>query len=448
MLLISPYLWLLTALHKEKIYSCPIESSSSKKIKSFQCGSESSFIYTGNERNIIWEEAGISLFFPAAGYKTRIKFSIKLVSDDYILPPQEHMELVSAIYKIAVSDILPKPVRILMEHCAVVEEEDILQFMVAHGEPPYQFKPLAGGRFQQGEVYGEIELVKFCKLSITRMLRRHSKTEFAVHIYCKDGFAEFVVTKNLKSHIADVKKNYSTAIKLVAFALKCPCSTTSITLSIPSPLRKDGWVVKPVVNPPSLEMDTIKKYKPGKVIPNIKLSMKWKGGGQPREESVQVEINGADVNKSFDLPCALFCTPLHKPTQCYMSGASSCFEPDNHNECIDHLKQFSSCQANQDLQHTEGPLLQPALSDLTQELKDLAWPDVHNMAIQLELKVATLTNIELQYPIPSNRLSATMDAWLASDKHASWKKIIKALKAIGQNFVAESIRTKRVTDSR
>ena len=164
----------MQSFSKESVYSCQTELSSSKPLKVFQCDTGSSFTYTGKERNIFWKEAGISLFFPEAQCKVKIMFSIKLVNDDCTLPPEyEEMLLVSSIYHISASDTLPAPVRIRMEHCAVVEENNDLTFMVAHGEPPYQFIPFHGGVFPKGEFYGEIELDKFSIFSIFRRRRRY-----------------------------------------------------------------------------------------------------------------------------------------------------------------------------------------------------------------------------------------------------------------------------------
>ena len=89
---------------------------------------------------------GISLHFPTvAECKAAIKISIKVVNDDYILPEgYKDMELVSSMFKITPSADLPAPVTVRMEHCAVVEEDDSLVHMIAHGPPPYKFRPLEG----------------------------------------------------------------------------------------------------------------------------------------------------------------------------------------------------------------------------------------------------------------------------------------------------------------
>ena len=61
---------------------------------------------------------------------------------------------------------LPAPLRVRIQHCATVEKQDSLVFMVAHNGPPYHFQPLQGGKFPPGESYCEIEVKKFCFITI------------------------------------------------------------------------------------------------------------------------------------------------------------------------------------------------------------------------------------------------------------------------------------------
>ena len=152
-----------------------------------------------------------------------------------------------------------------------------------------------------------------------------------------------------------------------------------------------------------IDMDIIKKYKPEKTIPKIVLKMTWKGTGQPIDDTVTVLINGENV-KSFDLPCASSCIPLHTP----MSSRFSCQE--SANDFTDLLQQIPCCQAY-GYQLYPQPTLVPGvvkLKDLTQALKSLPWTDVYNMAIQLEVPYKAIQNIEQRYCDPSCRLSAVM----------------------------------------
>ena len=140
---------------------------------------------------------GISLHFPTvAECEAAIKISIKVVNDDYILPEgYEDMDLVSSMFKITASADLPAPVTVRMEHCAVVEEDDSLVHMIAHGPPPYKFKPLESGKFPIGECYGEIEMKNFCTL--TQSQKHQTPMSLSVHVFYHDHrSATFVATKD------------------------------------------------------------------------------------------------------------------------------------------------------------------------------------------------------------------------------------------------------------
>lgn len=84
-------------------------------------------------------------------------------------------------------------------------------------------------------------------------------------------------------------------------------------------------------------------------------------------------------------------------------------------------------------------LLKPKLSDLIRELRPLAWDDVREMFLQLDVPYNTIRDIELQYRDPSSRISEAAHSWLSSNCQASWKKVIKALRAINRNVVAKKI---------
>jgi len=51
-------------------------------------------------------------------------------------------------------------------------------------------------------------------------------------------------------------------------------------------------------------MDVVHRYKPGKVIPQLTLSMKWEGEGQPAENEIPVKLTGVHGEKSFMLQCS------------------------------------------------------------------------------------------------------------------------------------------------
>ena len=79
-----------------------------------------------------------------------IEITISVVDIQYAIQPPLYrlMPKASAMFKITASAALPAPVKVRMQHCAVLEKEDSLVYIVAHDErPPYHFKILPGGSF-------------------------------------------------------------------------------------------------------------------------------------------------------------------------------------------------------------------------------------------------------------------------------------------------------------
>ena len=273
---------------------------------------EETVVYTGEACSHV-SQNGISFHFPASESKCRVELRFKVVNDDYVLPKgYEDMPLVSSMFKIAASDKLPVPVTVRMEHCAIIEEDDSLVHMIAHGPPPYHFQPLLSGKFPLRECYGEIELKMFC--TVTQAQKRRGPMSLSVHIfyhsYCS---ASFVATKNLPALIRAVQKKYADAIKVVGQSMSCDHSTKAITLRIPRPKRR-GWHVQPEFEPPKIETRLIEEYSKGKIPPCVHLMMKWTGEGEPVEENIRIQVVGSSV-KSFLLLCRPAPTARATPSQ-------------------------------------------------------------------------------------------------------------------------------------
>ena len=265
--------------------------------------SEESVVYSGEELSY-HSRTGISLNIPAAVCEKPIKISIQVVNDDYSLPLRyRKMPIVSDIYKIATSAALPAPVTVRMQHCAVVEDSDSLVHIVAHGSPPYRFKLLYGGTFPVGESYGEIKLKRFCTLT-TLAHRRKWRMSLSVQVFYhndKDNTASFVATKNRQSLVKAIKDEYSDAVLGSRKSTSCDDTIKSIILDIPTK-PQDGWAILPKFKPPQIETKDIRKYKPGKTPPAVELKLKWTGEGEPKEEDVEIGVEGCSI-KSFILSC-------------------------------------------------------------------------------------------------------------------------------------------------
>ena len=267
---------------------------------------EETVVYTG-EACSYFSQNGISFHFPASESKCRVELRFKVVNDDYVLPEgYEDMPLVSSMFKITTSDELPVPVTVQMEHCAIIEEDDSLVHMIAHGPPPYYFQPLLSGKFPFGGRYGEIQVKRFSIFTILAKKLGLALSLSVQVIYHDHSSATFVATKNLQHLISAVKSKYAAAIRVVEQSMSCGYETEAITLTVPDPPQEGGWCVQPEFEPAQIETKLIREYREGKIPPCIHLSMTWTGEGMPVEEKVKIAVVGTSV-KSFFLSCRPAC---------------------------------------------------------------------------------------------------------------------------------------------
>ena len=267
--------------------------------------SEQLFLYTGREMDFIWEEAGISLHFPTVHDMETIKISVAVVpriDENSILPPRyRYMPAVSATYKIKATATLPAPVRIKIEHCAILENEDELISMVAHKGPPHYFQPLPAKSFSLQPSYAEMHVKSFSLFRFFWNLLGFFPTRLSIQVfYHKDSTATFVVTKNLKAqitavretiayiHVEDVPMSYDTKPDAIAFSL---------------PVDSNGWHISSNVEPAEIKTLDIDAYEPGEICPKLKVTIKWTGSGDPKEEIIKVPIHGGSIT-SFALLCS------------------------------------------------------------------------------------------------------------------------------------------------
>ena len=263
--------------------------------------SKQSFLYTGRRIHFIWEDAGINLLFPDTVYEGEIEISVAIFGtsgEHYVWPPgYRFMPPASATYQITASAPLPAPVTVRMEHCAVVEKDDSLVYMVAHGGPPFRFQPLYGGKFPLNESYGEIEVTEFSLLTIAYNIYYivSQTSTLAIHVvYFSDHTALFVVTKNLPAHCAAVEQAYKSATHIDPWTMTYFFNTTEITFSQPeiSPQEEEGWNIKMSPKPADINMMIVHDYTPKSVAPSIRVKLEWKGEGQAQElkEDVQIRV--------------------------------------------------------------------------------------------------------------------------------------------------------------
>ena len=79
----------------------------------------------------------------------------------------------------------------------------------------------------------------------------------------------------------------------------------------------------------------------------------------------------------------------------------------------------------------------PELRLLANALKSLSWVDIQQLAIQLNIPLEVLTNLE-SHSIEL-RPSRAMNEWLSRDSEASWDKVVSGLRDISKNTLAKDI---------
>ena len=207
----------------------------------------------------------------------------------------------SATYKITSYYVttLPAPVRVRIQHCAIVEKEDSLVFIVAHNGPPYCFQPLHGGIFPPGESYGEIEVEKFSLITIFYNILDFRMSLAVYEAYLGNNIMHFLVTKNLPANCTHVRNKYA---ELQDKTMTYYYSTTKISLGNLPIEEENGWHVKPLHEPASIDMRSVHAYEPGCVIPKIELQLEWKGAGKPVKKKFKIEVQGGTM-ESFTLFC-------------------------------------------------------------------------------------------------------------------------------------------------
>ena len=93
-----------------------------------------------------------------------------LVGGKFKFPPGS--ELVSAVYAVSLASQLTKPVKVDIQHCAVLKGEKQFQYLsfvkapMRQKVPPFEFSPLEGGEFSSESQYGSIVLDHFCLIAI------------------------------------------------------------------------------------------------------------------------------------------------------------------------------------------------------------------------------------------------------------------------------------------
>ena len=108
-------------------------------------------------------DTGLSMEYPDGSSPL---CTVAVVTCDQFTLPDQYVP-VSAVYKISLTGAPSKPIRVKMQHCVDVKDEEVSKRMsfalASHSSTEFQLIP--GGEFPVGERYGYIERDRFCFFS-------------------------------------------------------------------------------------------------------------------------------------------------------------------------------------------------------------------------------------------------------------------------------------------
>ena len=179
-------------------------------------GLHTEFIYSGDEVTWECEEHGIFMHLPKSETKHKITITVKslhISSNDCVLP--DNAELVSAVYQICVSEELPYPVDVGIQHCVRLSSPDealSMRFVRSNSQQSssHHFTILDGGQFNSITRYGKIKLSSFSVIAIVFLLR--DLLGFPI-TYAASVFSRFIGSLKYEAHVV-VTKNLSDTISV------------------------------------------------------------------------------------------------------------------------------------------------------------------------------------------------------------------------------------------
>ena len=208
--------------------------------------------------------------------------------------------------------------------------------------------------------------------------------------------------------------------------------TTEISISIRElPPDCDGWIIKPSCKPPVIDMLAIHTYEPGSVIPNIELKLKWHGTGEPKEQEVEIGVQGVRM-ESFTLSCKPGNPKKSRPVLPQPQNQSS---PQQHSASTSPLQQPTD--------RPTVPLLQrfPTKSGGSINIIERIGTAYHDLAINLlkDEHGSRSDTIETAHRSDPNRITKTiLKKWLEK-KPRSWSELVAALREIEYGTLANDL---------
>ena len=137
-------------------------------------GGETVYLIQGSHtQSFNWTRWGMRMYFSdnTVSSNETCEVAVKaLVGGKFKFP--NGSQLISAVYAVSFARKLAKPVRLEIQHCAVLKEESqfkYLSFVKATTKqkiPPFEFSPLERGSFDLESQFGSIILDHFCFFAI------------------------------------------------------------------------------------------------------------------------------------------------------------------------------------------------------------------------------------------------------------------------------------------
>ena len=254
--------------------------------------------------------------------------------------------------------------------------------MIAHGPPPFKFKPLESGKFPVGENYGEFHTKSF-SIFTTLASKFGLKLRLSVQVfYHTNTNATFVATKNLRQQILSVRSEFSSALRVPPQQMSCKYATKAIILTMPQPKKPGGWLVEPDFEPAQIETRDIIEYAAGMTPPSIHLRMRWVGSGNPMEDRIIIAIRGASA-KLF----RLLCKPDHDESVAD-SGSSSLHSQSN--QTLSQANPSSSSPFTEPAFPLSLQSTSPATSDTHTSTEPSTHQHRHNSSLSLSVESTAL----------------------------------------------------------
>ena len=135
-------------------------------------------IQGSHTQSLNWSQWGLRMHFAedTVSATETCEVAVKaLVGGKFKFPSSS--QLISAVYAVSFASKVKKPVKVEIQHCALLKNEGQFQYLsfvkapLRQKVPPFEFTPLKGGEFSLESQYGSIILDHFCLIAIILMFK-------------------------------------------------------------------------------------------------------------------------------------------------------------------------------------------------------------------------------------------------------------------------------------